>query len=307
MLSRRAGRRGIAPLALAALLAATVGVPAHAGPPGAECPPGQLDCNVWDDDPGDPGDPGDGGDDGGGDGGGGGGGGKCMWNGRVIACYDDVLGWFNNSDGCYYKVAEPQPSVPPEGQRWYVQSCNGGAVGEQNEVLLASPPPGFGAPPDPEELARRALASIRLERPRIAIAPDKDKGPGLVGLPVWMWASGGREYFGPIRKRVTDRGLTVRIEAKVDRVVWYMGNGDKQDCKGAGTPYEADGPHAGKKSPDCGYHKGYAKADRYRVFAVTHWTVRWWARGVEQSPPFRQTRTSDAATIRINELQVVAE
>ncbi|MEV1142900.1 hypothetical protein [Micromonospora sp. NPDC049799] len=296
---------------MAVLLTAAAGVPAlgagRADPPGAECPPGQHDCNIWDDDPGDPGDPG-GGDTGGGDGdGGGGGAGKCQWNGRTIPCYDDVLGWFDNGSGCYYKLAEPQPTEPPDGQQWYVQTCNGGDLGEQDFVLRDDPPPGFGAPPDPEELARRALASISLLPPRVAVAPDKDKGPGLVGLPVWMWASPGANYFGPIRASESDRGLTVTIEAKVDRIVWNLGNGHRETCTGPGTPYDPKGPHAGKKSPTCGYDSGYAKAGTYRVHATTYWTVRWWADGVEGSPPIPQTRTSNAATIRINELQVVAE
>ncbi|MEU5721227.1 hypothetical protein ABZ783_05320 [Micromonospora sp. NPDC047738] len=283
-----------------ALLLTLTGLPARAAGPGGGCPPGQNDCNVWDDDPGVPG-PGGGGNTGGG-GNGGGTAPKCQWNGRAIPCYHDELGWFNNADGCYYKLAEPQQAAP-EGKQWYLQTCNGGDLGAQTMVLRDAPPPGYGAPPDPEELARRALASITLLPPRIAVAPRRSKGPGLVGLPVWMWASGGSSYFGPLRASASDRGLTVRITARVTRIVWNMGDGSSITCRKPGTPYAADGPRAGLTSPDCGYHRGYARAGTYQVSATTYWTVRWVGGGA--SGDIAQSRVSGTVPVQINELQVV--
>jgi hypothetical protein len=303
-----AGRLAAALLAALTGLALVLTVPTPVvADPGAECPVGQTDCSVWDDDPGTPGDPGGGGDGpGGGDGGGDGGGpAKCQWNGKTVPCYDKVLGWFNNGDGCYYKLAEPQPEDTPEGKQWYVRTCNGGDLGSQDMVLLDAPPPGFGAPPDPEELAFRALASIDLLRPRISVAPRKSQGPGLVGLPVWMWASPGPNYFGELKASASERGVTVRITARVTRVVWNMGNGEKVTCTGPGTPYSPSGPHAGQRSPDCGYHTGYSKADTYQINATTYWTVEW--NGGGQSGTIPVSRTSGDVQIQINELQVVTE
>ncbi|SBT50483.1 hypothetical protein [Micromonospora auratinigra] len=286
-----------------ALLLALVGAPARAEGPGADCPPGQNDCNVWDDEPGTPGGPGGGGNTGGG-GSGDGAAAKCQWNGRAIPCYDDLLGWFNNGDGCYYKLAEPQPDAP-DGKQWYVRTCNGGDLGAQSVVLLDAAPPGYGAPPDPEELARRALAKISLLPPRIAVAPRKSKGPGLVGLPIWLWASPGEDYFGPLTASASDRGLTVSITAKVDRIVWTMGDGNTVTCTGAGTPYDAKGARAGEPSPDCGYPGGYARAATYKVRATTFWTVHWQASSGGQEGDIAQSRLSGIVDVKINELQVV--
>ncbi|WP_436970873.1 hypothetical protein [Micromonospora coxensis] len=294
-------RRLLAGTLLALLVAVLAPLPAAAEGPGPECPPGQNDCTIWDDDPGDPGDPGDGGGDGGSTGGGGTAP-KCQWNGKPLPCYNEFLGWFNNGDGCYYKLAEPQPEAP-EGKQWYVQTCNGGDLGTQTVVLRDGPPPGFGSPPDPEELARRVLASISMLPPRISVAPRRSTGPGLVGLPVWMWASEGINYFGPIHADDTDRGLTVELTAKVDRIVWNMGNGVKVTCADHGTKYDAKGPRAGKTSPDCGYDSGYPKAGTYRVSATTYWTVTWSGGG--ESGVIPQTRTSGTIPIEIDELQVV--
>ncbi|WP_373307396.1 hypothetical protein [Micromonospora lutea] len=292
--------------ALALLLAGAGAVPATAADPGAECPPAQPNCNVWDDDPGTPGGGGNGGDNGGGNNGGGGGSGVCQWEGRTIPCYDDLLGWFNSGDGCYYKLAESPPTEPPEGQQWYLKSCNGGALGQGTLELLDTPPPGFGAPPDPEELARRAFASITLLAPRAAVAPRKSVGPGLVGLPVWMWAERGANQFGPLSAEATDRGLTVTIQAEVDRVVWDMDNGDEVICTGPGTPYDRRGSHAGQPSPDCGYDSGYTRADTYTVRATTHWSVTWTSNGGDSGSIGGVTRTTGPVEIEINELQVVA-
>ncbi|TDB88715.1 hypothetical protein E1091_15095, partial [Micromonospora fluostatini] len=227
----------------------------------------------------------------------------CQWEGREVACYSDDLGWFDNGTGCYTKLAEPQPSVV-EGHLWYAVTCDGGLASTRNE-LYDSPPPGFGAPPDPEELARRALASISLRAPRIAMAPRRSTGPGLVGLPVWMWASRGPNYFGPLSASASDRGLTVTITATVDRIVWDMGNGDTVECTGPGTRYDPDGPYAGQRSPDCGYDGGYSKAGTYRVSATTFWTVSWTASSGGAGDSFPLTRTSGTNTIEIDELQVV--
>ncbi|MET8041551.1 hypothetical protein ABZU25_11850 [Micromonospora sp. NPDC005215] len=273
--------------------------------PGASCPPDQPDCSVWDDEPGNPGGPGGGGDNGGGDDddGGGGGGGVCRWEGRTVPCYDDLKGWFNSGDGCYYELAEPQDEAP-EGQQWYVQTCNGGDDVGNITVVLREPPPGFGAPPNPEELARRALATITLKPAPLAVAPRKDNGPGLVGLPVWMWSKQAPEYFGPIPAEETDRDVTVRITAAVDQIVWDMGNGDHVPCPDAGTPYDATNEDlAGRTSPDCGYDKGYQKAGTYDITATTHWKVTW--NGGGQSGEILVTRDSGTVRIRINELQVV--
>ncbi|WP_373688911.1 hypothetical protein [Verrucosispora sioxanthis] len=292
--------------ALMALLATGGAVPATAADPGAECPPAQPNCNVWDDDPGTPGGGGNGGDNGSGGDNGGGGGGVCQWQGRTVACYDDLLGWFNSGNGCYYKLAESPPTEPPEGQQWYLKSCNAGALGQGTLELLDTPPPGFGAPPDPEELARRAFASITLRAPRASVAPRRSIGPGLVGLPVWMWAESGVEQFGPQSATAEDRGLEVTIWAKVNRVVWDMGNGDTVTCADAGTKYERRGPHAGRRSPDCGYHDGYPEAGTYTVRATTHWSVTWTSNGGDSGSIGGVTRTTGPVVIQINELQVVA-
>ncbi|MGW0436479.1 hypothetical protein ACWDV4_28510 [Micromonospora sp. NPDC003197] len=277
-------------------------VMAQRAAPGAGCPPGQDDCNVWDDEPGKPGRPGT-------PGGGGGGGGSrtCQRDGVPLPCYDPLLGWFNNSDGCYYALARPQPPGGPAGKKLYMRSCAGGPA-SQEPVWLDAPPDGFGTPPDPAELARRALASITLRQPTVGIAPNK--GPGLVGLPVWLWTDPGPQTWGPQRASASAPGLTVRIEARVEKIVWTMGNGSRPiTCTNPGVVYN---PVLHRDTtPTCGY-AGYPRSSRsqpggtYKITATTTWRVTWTGGGRQGTLPL-QTRTSDPREIRVDELQVVTE
>lgn len=285
--------------ALVLSLAATLpgAAPAAADPP-AQCPPGQTNCDVWGEKPGRPGS----GNNGGGNNGGNNGGGKrtCTRGEEVVPCYDPEKGWFNEEDDCYWKVSEPQPDGLGPGETEYTRTCLGAAP--QN-VILTDPPPGFD-PPDPAVLAARALASINRQRPTVHVAPDPDNGPGLVGLPVWLWTdrAAAPSEANPIRASASERGVTVTISAYVEKIVWNLGNGDSVTCTGPGTPYSG----GGGASPTCGYD-GYPKSSGDGTFTITataYWRVPWRSSGV--SGAIEDTLTASEA-IEIDELQVVTE
>ncbi|MEH1123880.1 hypothetical protein [Micromonospora sp. CPCC 206061] len=270
-------------LPILALFATLLAAPAAvAAPPGGECPPGQTDCWVYDEKPGKPG---------GGDGGGNNGGGrsKCYRAGEEVPCFDEVWGWLG-SDGCYYKMAEPQlPSPDGSEGDWYTRTCLGGAA--QN-VWLTTPPGGL---PDPEPIAQ-ALAAVTLAEPDIHFKPDQ--GPGLVGLPVWLWVGQSPNTWGPVEASRSEGGLTVTINARVTGLTFKLGDGKSIECPTGGTPYPkgAKGP-----SPDCGY--AYQKAGAYTITATTSWTVDWESNtGISGTIT---TERTDSGDIQIDELQVV--
>lgn len=306
MLTRRrtgAPVRRLLTVGAVAALTLTLGLTGSASAdPGAICPPTQTNCNVWTDLPGNPGGPGSGNP-------GGGGGGparKCTRDGVPMRCYDEILGWFNQSDGCYYKLQEPRPEGVPEGMESYLRSCGGAA---RVPVDLAAPPPGYGDAPDPAEMAAELLDSIDLFGVNVGIAPNPDAGPGLVGLPIWLWAEPGADGFtstwGPKGSRKTDRGVTVWISAEVEKVAWSMGNGAWVTCTTRGEPYATAQDKTGE--PPCGY-RGYPKpsgGSKYTVYAISTWRVDWGVAGGEPGPPMYTTRTSESVAIEIDELQVV--
>lgn len=312
MLTRRTGpfRRLLTVGAVATLTLAVGLTGSAAADPGAICPPNATNCDVWDGLPGGPGGPGTGN-----PGGGGGSDGparKCTRDGVAVRCYDEVLGWFNQSDGCYYKLQEPQPEGVPEGMESYLKSCGGaGGVGDQVPVDLAAPPPGFGAAPDPADLAAEALASLNLRRVVVGIAPDPEQNPGLVGLPIWLWVappgddSELEETWGPQEAAAEDRGVRVEITAKVEKIVWSMGNNARITCTGPGRAFNPNTD--GNANPPCGYN-GYPKPTApgasYQISAITHWKVTWESNGGEEGV-IETTRGSNVAAIEIDELQVV--
>ncbi|GIG88811.1 hypothetical protein [Plantactinospora endophytica] len=307
MLTRRALARALATgaastLVLAAALAVTGG-PAAADP-GAECPPGQSNCDVWEDLPGTPG-----GDGGGptnpGDGGGSGGGDRTCEkdDGTVVPCYDDVLGWFNSADDCYYKRAEPQPPDVEPGLTAYLRTCSG--AGSSELVFLADPPAGFD-PPDPEQIAMNLFANLVLEPPEIRTAPSD--APGLVGVPVWLYDASSWETE---RETDTQGGVTVWIEATPTKILWRMGNGETKECSSAGIPFKA-GVHDPRQPPPgaCAY-PGYPRSSgaepggKYEITAVKQWTVPWGSSTGEGDEDALSTERTATATILIDELQVV--
>ncbi|MFC0526196.1 hypothetical protein [Phytohabitans kaempferiae] len=294
-------------LALAAAFVVLAVPSAAVADPVGECPPGSDSCHVIGTDPGEGG----GNNNGGGNNGGGDGGGGdrvCTRGGEPIACYDPVFGWFNQSDECYYKLAEPQRPPPPNGNPnggWYVPSCAAG-VGEPD--WFDAPPAGSEPPPDPETVALQALALITLREPDLQIKPDPS-GAGLVGLPVWLWVEKAEDTWGPIDSYDIERGLRVDITATVTNLTFDLGDGSPPiSCPSGGTPYPkgATGP-----SPDCGHvfdkSSRQQPGQKFTVTATTTWTVDWYAStgdtGTIEAPQIREATVG----VRINELQVVTD
>jgi hypothetical protein len=291
---------------VAALVVFTVPSAAVAAPPIGECPPGSDNCHIIDEDEGTNGG---GNNNGGSNGGGNEGGGerKCTRGNEPIPCYDPVFGWFNQSDECYYRLTEPQ--LPPQSGgsadgAWYTPTC---LAGVQTPRWFDAPPAGTLPPPDPETLARRALAEITLRAPDLQIRPDPN-GAGLVGLPVWLWVDKGPETWGPISNDAEERGLRVDITASVTNLTFDLGDGSPPvSCAGGGTPYPkgATGP-----SPDCGHV--FTKSSRqqpgqkFTITATSSWTVEWTSSGGDSGTIGPETRQATVA-VRINELQVVTE
>ena len=280
-------------LAAVALLLVLTPAQAWAAPGGGHCPPDDPECYVFDDLPSRP--PGSGN-------GGTGGSAGCTFQGQTVPCRLDGLGWYVGN-GCYVRqIPAPTPDPHAGTGGWYVRTCNvfsGDPV--QLEAEWSLTPPNGG--PTPEELAREALAKIRLLGAAIGIAPGPE-GSGLVGLPVWLWTAVTPNTWGPITSSASAGGLTVTITGRATRIVWSMGDGSTVTCVSAGTLYE--GRYADKPSPNCGHI--YRQSSRtheggvYRISAVTHWRVDWSGGG--QTGVIDTTRQS-GTTIVVDELQVV--
>jgi len=290
--------------ALTVLVAVTLSI-AAAGRAAADppyCPATDPDCTIQDHDPGHPGGGG-----GGGNTGGGGGGGPCMADGQYgpveVPCNDPLLGSYEGGN-CWLAPFIGPTTGPPAGApvpgAWYQRSCISPYGGMQTMVWVAD---GAVAQVSPEQLALRAMASIRLLGADIQMAPDP-AGTGLVGLPVWMWTNVNANTWGPISASASDAGLSVSITARAASIEWSMGDGSTVTCDNPGTPYEA---RFGKsQSPTCGHVYTAPSRNRpggvYAVQTTTTWRVAWAGGGASG---VITTQRQSQTTVRIGELQVV--
>jgi hypothetical protein len=295
-----------------ALIAAIFYVPnSFAAQGDVECPPQIPDCTV---NVSEPGGGGTGGDSGGG-GSGAGGAAACVYPGTKtqIPCSLPSYGWWSAADGCYYRLTSPQPG--PDSLQWaghypegavYTGWCAtpGGDPGSPyvlTDVWFGTAPAGM--PPSPAEMARRAVDSMTLLGPQITMAPRLGS-TGLVGLPVWMWATISQTRWGPNTATAAVPGISVTATATTSKVVWNMGDGHRVTCTSPGTAYTRE--KGGAMSPTCGYRYLHSSADQpgeaYQVTATATWLVRWAGGG--QSGTITVTRASTAA-VRIGELQVL--
>jgi hypothetical protein len=233
-----------------------------------------------------------------------------MANGDKVACRDGNS-WWNNSLGCYISLASPQP--PKSDPIWAgrtdgaIYQCYDPLVGKfgGNPLIAlwsATPPAGPAAPPDPRVLAQQAIALMRLRAINIGIVPEPRAGSvGIIGMPTWMWAQNpSLSTWGPVTKSASAGAFTVTATARVDRVVWAMGDGSTVACTGSGTAYQDS---FGKtSSPTCGYL--YTRQGTYAVRATSYWTVQWAGVGQTGTIPMNFSQTTN---ITMGEAQVLTQ
>ncbi len=230
-----------------------------------------------------------------------------------VPCYDPEYGWFNQSDGCYYRQANPQP--PAADPIWkgnypsgaiYLGTCLGTPGTGGGLIWRADPPPAFrGTSATPARLANEAVRRMRLTGPDIGIVPEPGK-VGLVGLPVWMWTPATPRSRGPLTVTATVPGLSVTATATAKHVTWSMGDGNTVVCDSAGTPYEDR--FGARSSPTCGHTYTRTSAREpggaYTVTATTTWRVEWVGGGERGELTLDRSST---VRLRIGELQILIQ
>ena len=153
-------------------------------------------------------------------GGSGGGSVVCSWHGREYPCHDELIGWFDNQDGCYYKLVSPQP--PYDLKLWKGHQDGQGSIYWGSCVAIASfgyvwqPSTPAGLPTkSPAQLAQQAFATLTLPKPVPPSSPSGGKLPDgrpytVVQVPTWFWtapasyqAKTARAAVGPVWAQVT--------------------------------------------------------------------------------------------------------
>ncbi|WP_375430968.1 hypothetical protein [uncultured Friedmanniella sp.] len=155
----------------------------------------------------------------------------------------------------------------------------------------------------PQEVAYIASARLTLTppKPRIGPSPDLNRWKmAAVGYPLWLWADGNLDP-APVSDSVYD--ISVSLDARLVKVVFDMGDGNKLTCTNLSTQWTPS-VKPGTASPSCGYRyqKPSLPAGSYTVTANAVWAVDWNITGTTGTIPFYQ---SASTTIPVGELQVL--
>jgi hypothetical protein len=238
----------------------------------------------------------------------------CVNDDKAIPCKSRYGQW-SNGEQCYVEPMEPQPGPadpfwsghePGDGAIYWCVPY-GAAVG--NPIWLQNPPTGPGGP-TPYEIALGAVARLHLKAINVGVVPEPGTDSiGLVGMPTWMWVDNPTaSTFGPTGISASAGGITVTLDAKVERIEWDMGDGSEHVvCTGPGTPYS---DHFGKKdSPTCGHrYESTSWSQPGHTFTVTahsYWRIDW--AGAGQSGTIRLDPLQDSVDVRVGEAQVLTQ
>ncbi|MFT3887591.1 MAG: hypothetical protein QM713_05440 [Arachnia sp.] len=236
--------------------------------------------------------------------------GECLFGGRAVRCRTTAGEWSNAQQAWCKDMSE---TVPLDHPAWggrtegHVVRCvrPGGSLVPDPALWFYSWRADTSLPPpDPEDMARRILASLELSAPELHTFPQGDTKQHMTytGWHTWLWsAAPSAKQWGPVSSSMSERGVTVTLTATVRRVVWDMGNGETVTC-GKGTPWSTTRSNGGRNvaSPDCDYV--YERMGHYEVTARSEWDVSWSSGGASGTLPLELSRT---APMRVGELQSV--
>lgn len=240
----------------------------------------------------------------------------CMFDSRTVPCSTGHGTWADSLNA-WCRPADPQPPYTDAVWRGRtdgrIYSCTRpGFEGIPDPsmaggIWLASteltPPP----PPNPEDLAWRAVAALQLQPIDMGIAPEpitvNPDSLGAVGLPVWLWVeTPSSNTTGPVLTASTsERGYTVSIRAEMTGIDWSLGDGGATITCGLGQRF--DPVTMGPQTPvACGRQAGYQQQGEYTISATSRWRITWG--GIGQTGVIDMERTA-SDTVRIGEIQTI--
>ena len=234
-----------------------------------------------------------------------------------------ALGYYNNSDNCYYRQEDPQPPAsdpiggaatrrPTARSTWSPATTahRRGAAATSTRWRSSSRPGDAG--PSPLQLAEEALAEILLSPPDIR--------HGSVRRTASAASSGCRSGCGTTSTRTSPtRGghsptrsptatLTVNITAEGDSIAWNMGDGHTVTCPNPGTKYTAAAGASGVADLRLPVRRRRATGEGERqVHDHGHDDVARELGGRRPERRHRRDPRTSRTTVRINEAQVVVK
>ncbi len=235
----------------------------------------------------------------------------CQATGARVPCSDPAFGAWSNANQCYLRRVDPQP--PPSSSLWEgryprgaIYDCVDPTSGPYTSGARFWLPDDQAVTMTPQQAAQAVVRRMDLRAADIGIVPEDRPGSiGAVGAPVYLWTSRGPTTFGPQTLTGSAGGITITATAKVDRIVWSMGDDTTVTCRTAGTPYEDR--YGFLPSPDCGHRYTRTSAglpgNAYPITATSFWVVDWTGPG-GSAGQIRLNLTA-RTSIQVGELQAL--
>lgn len=162
----------------------------------------------------------------------------------------------------------------------------------------------------PDQAAWEIMRSIQFEPVTIGMAPHVNPEWGhrrtYVGVPVWMWAAEQTTLnYGTHSITETMGGLTMTLDAQVERVEWDMGDNTTITC-GPGQAYVTS--YGVTDSPSCGHRYAQTSADqpdgKYTVTATSYWNVAWSGGGQSGTITFDLQTTTQVEVLELQSVNI---
>ncbi len=234
---------------------------------------------------------------------------ECTHQGVVVPCHTAYGTWRTNQAAwCRVTSNTPNPADPAwaghtTGSIYQCTRPNRTAIPDPNFTYQTWLPDEPNQPPDPQQLARRAITQMNLHAIDIGtFPPTTNTNPdayGLVGWHIWLWANNPTpNTWGPITRTATLDGYSVTATATVTEITWDMGDGTTLTCN-QGTPANNTAQY-NNPSPTCSHR--YQQQGKYQISATSHWQITW--HGIGQNGTINHQLTQHA-NLTIAELQVL--
>lgn len=240
----------------------------------------------------------------------------CSWKGVSYPCTLPIYGSFSNSDGCYWRLWQPQP--PAGDPAWqghapgdggvYVSQCEPGLTPGGNAWFATAPV----ATVSPDQLAQQALKTLTLPHPTTGMSPDgrlKDGRPyTVVKAFTWFWSD--PSTYKTLTARAAAGAVWAQVTVTPTALTFKPGDGgNTASCPGPGRAWVTGKDSQWASAPggcDYAYRRstyGYPNGELTATYGIT-WTVTWTGSGGANGTLPEITTTTNS-TFAVAEAQAV--
>ena len=213
----------------------------------------------------------------------------CSFQGQVQPCHDNLFGWFDSTDGCYYNLLNPQPAYDPK--LWEGHPLGQGAIYQFTCTLTNGTGGGWkwratSAQPvtvTPGQLALQALATLSMPKP---VPPQSPSGATLpdgrpftvVQVPTWFWTTPAS--YQPKSARASAGPVFAEVTVTPAALTFAPGDGGATvSCAGPGTAWTPAAGQWARAPAGCDYAYpqstyGYPRGQLAATYGIV-WRATW--------------------------------